>query len=367
MKDGLNVAIIGAGAAGLMCACMQSPANTVTVFEKNASSGRKLLLTGNRRCNITNLVNPYMFLESVPQNSEFLLSSLRQFSPKDVVRFFEEIGIHTHTEDNNRVFPSAGGASAVRLAMENFAKSRGVNFVFNGAVTDIVKKPDGFELTVNGQSHLVDAVVIATGGLSFSSTGSTGDGLNFADKFGHSIAAVRPSLCGLRLAEPISAQGASVQCGVTVLNSEGIPVTKKQIGSMMFTKNGVSGPVVFETVSKFKPQSICGYFLQIDFEPDTVIPRSVANWVSKTFKPSAEIRVLIQDFEDIETATIMRGGVAVHGINSQTMESKLVPGLFFIGEVLDVDALSGGFNLQIAFSTAAACVNKLNKVLSPEK
>jgi len=402
----MKIAIVGAGAAGLMCACMLSTEHNIHVFEKNASAGKKLLVTGNGRCNLTNLVNPYAFLENVPQNSKFLLGSLREFSPKDAVKFFEQLGVPTHVEDDNRVFPSAGKALSVKTAMESFAKARGVNFMFESPVTCIDRASKGFIVSVNGKQELFDAVVIATGGMSFPTTGSTGDGLVIASKFGHSIVPIRPSLCGLQLEKPANLQGASVRCEVQVLNTEFVPVTQKQIGNMLFTKTGVSGPVIYETVSKFKQQSIRGHFLQINFTPSfgmkefeetfqkllaenpkkklvhvvrAFMPLSVADWVIKsagqcgakmcgqTTKHERNVlpsfirsaRVPIKDFEDIQFATITRGGVDVHEVNPQTMESKLIPNLFFIGEVLDIDALSGGFNLQIAFSTAVVCARGL--------
>jgi len=328
------------------------------------------------------------------------------FSPKDTVKFFEELGVPTHTEDNNRVFPSIGKATAIKITMQGFAQSRGVKFLFENNITGIDKTQVGFTVTVNGKHEFFDAVVIATGGLSFPVTGSTGDGLVFAGKLRHNIIPTRSSLCGLKLARPTDLQGMSTVCEVQVLDKDSAQITNKAVGNMLFTKTGVSGPVIYETVAKFTPQSICGHSLKINFAPDLsqmqleetlqkllaehqkkklihvvrhFMPLSVADWVIKTAglngsKLSGQItkternilfsfvrgtRVVITDFEDIAHATITRGGIDVHEVDPKTMQSKLIPNLFFIGEVLDVDALSGGFNLQIAFSTAVACARAL--------
>ena len=390
MNKSKKIAIIGAGASGLMCACMLSMEHDVTVFERNAESGRKLLITGNGRCNLTNMVNPYDFLEYVPQNPKFLMGSLRTFSPKDTVAFFQSIGVPTKIEEGNRVFPQTGKAGGVRTAMENYAKSRGVEFRFNTVVKNINK---GF--TVNDEEF--DIVIIATGGLSYPQTGSTGDGLVFARNLGHSIIPPRPALCGLQLVNPTNLQGVTIQCTIELAG-------KKYTGNMLFTKNGVSGPAIFEAVSRFTGQGLAGHNLNIDFLPTinaeqkianllvdnprktlvsalrNIMPLSVADWFLRIHKlPATKLcsqitkaerttlintlrntQLPIKDFEDISRATITRGGVDIREINPQTMESKLIKNLYLIGEVLDVDALSGGFNLQIAFFTATAAARALD-------
>ncbi|MCL2756406.1 MAG: aminoacetone oxidase family FAD-binding enzyme [Firmicutes bacterium] len=371
----MKIAIIGGGAAGLMCACLMSSGHSVTLFEKNESVGKKLLLTGNGRCNLTNLTTPGAFLKSVPNGNEFLSPAIHSFTPNDTIKFFEEIGIQTRVEDKNRIFPTTGGAMAIKKALENLAESRGVKFMLYSNVTNITKAQSCYELSILNENYIFDAIIIATGGMSFPTTGSTGDGFVFAETFGHKIIPVRPSLCGLRFETSTGFQGISIECTVTLDDI-------KETGSMMFTKNGVSGPVIFKLSSMLKGQSVAGKEIVIDFVPHIdkptfdskdkpffafrkYLPQNVANWlVARGDKPTSikKIRIPIKDFEPIETATITRGGVDLHEINPENMESKLNKDMFFIGEVLNIDALSGGFNLQIAFSTAHACAKYLNEL-----
>ena len=401
MSRSKKIAIIGAGASGLMCACMLSAGYDVTVFERNAESGRKLLITGNGRCNLTNMVNPYDFLESVSQNPKFLLSSLRTLSPKDTVAFFENIGVPTKVENGNRVFPQTGKAGGVRSAMENYAKSRGVKFAFYTKVESITKveskTTQSFAVATSDKVLSFDIVIIATGGLSYPQTGSTGDGFDFARKLGHNIIAPRSALCGLQLVNPTNLQGVTISCEIQLLN-------QKYVGNLLFTKAGISGPIIFEAVSRFTGQSIKNHNLCIDFLSTlnaeqkiakllmdnprktlisvirNIMPLSVADWFLCLHKlPATKLcsnitkseriaitnalrntQLPIKDFEDISRATITRGGVDTREINPQTMESKITKNLYLIGEVLDIDALSGGFNLQIAFSTATVCARALD-------
>jgi len=404
----VKIAIIGAGAAGLMCACVLPVEYSVVVFDKNEMAGKKLLITGKGRCNLTNLVEPDVFLQSVPQNAKFLSSALNMFAPKDTIEFFESIGIKTQIENNSRVFPNNGGATAIKQSLENFAISRGVEFRFGFDVKEIIKTETGFTVANNIDTRYnFDAVIIATGGVSFSTTGSSGDGYNFATKFGQGIISPRPALCGLQFQHPSGFQGQTIACGVEIVDGNGTSKTRKVIGDMLFTKNGVSGPIIYKAVSEFKQHSIQDHILQIDFVPNLhnglevkmsnylkenahkkpfyvfrkFVPIAIANWlvevsglshvkVCANLTKSERLQLIstiiqacirIKDFEDIETATITRGGVDVGDINPKTMESELMPNLYFIGEVLDVDGLSGGFNLQIAFSTAVACAEALKE------
>ena len=370
----MKIAIIGAGAAGLMCACKIGVEHSVIVFDKNDVSGKKLMITGRGRCNVTNLVGVDEFLKSVPRNADFLRKSLEKFTPEDAVRFFERLGVEMHVENGNRVFPVQGGAKTIRKALEEYVISRGVELRFGSAVTDISKVDNKFLVIVNSKSLEFDKVIIATGGVSYQVTGSSGDGYFFARKFGHRVIEVRPSLCGLRFEEQTGIQGTSLTCGVRILDEQMKSLTSLEIGAMVFTKNGVSGPVIHKVVSLFKQDKISGYYICIDFVPNIdepvfdlkdkpfyafrkYLPTKVADWLAKRGElPSLIKRVVvpIKDFEDIESATVTRGGVCVSEVDSRSMESKLVLGLFFIGEVLDVDGFSGGFNLQIAFSTGVA-------------
>ncbi|MCL2570692.1 MAG: aminoacetone oxidase family FAD-binding enzyme [Firmicutes bacterium] len=403
----MRIAIVGAGASGLTCACLLSSQHNVTIFDKNPVSGKKLLMTGNTRCNITNDVDLNTFLQSVPQNSKFLSACVHKFAPSDTVKFLNQLGIQARMENNNRVFPTFGGATAVRDALENHARSKGVNFIFNTTITNITKSQDSFVLEYSDKHDPFDTIIIATGGMSFPQIGSTGDGYKFARTLGHTILQPRPALCGLKI-DHQCAPGITIPCEVQILEGT-TPVINKQLGNILFTKHGVSGPVIFNATSNFKSQTIRNCFLQVNFTPHLTntefdsllskainqnarkkpfyifrnfVPISVANWLvelanfskgktcadltkSERIRLSAILtsaQIPIQDFSDLETATITRGGVDTNEIDSHTMQSKLVKKLFFIGEVLDIDALSGGFNLQIAFSTAATCANHLNSI-----
>jgi len=411
----MKIGIIGAGAAGLMCASLLNKKHEVVLFDKNSTAGKKLLLTGGGRCNLTNLVEVDEFLESVKQNSEFFLSALQEFVPKDAVDFFNKIGIETQVENNSRVFPKIGRATDVRDALQKAALEKGAEFRFESSIINIEKIDKNFALTVlclkthKKSIHQFDVVIMATGGMSYPITGSTGDGYIFASKFGHRVIPTRPALCGLQLQNRTRVHGSTITCGIAVVDGNFNHITKKETGEMMFTKNGISGPVIFRTTSNFKQKNISSYFLQIDFVPhytkneieeklstlikenpkDKIfyvfrkfVPQAVANWlveisgISKTkscanftfaekqkfFSTIKDAHVKIKDFDSIETATITRGGIDVVDINSSNMQSKLIKNLFFIGEILDIDALSGGFNLQIAFSTAATCANWLSQL-----
>jgi len=400
----MKIAIIGAGAAGLMCACLLNNKHSITVFDKNKTAGKKLLLTGNGRCNLTNLVEPDEFLQSVTQNADFLNHALNNFKSQDTVDFFEKLGIKLQVENNNRVFPSSGKAAAIKDALQNYAIKNGIQFLFESNVLDIERSGDGFEVIVlnSSKQHYFDAVIIATGGLSFPCTGSSGDGYGFAQKLGHKIIATRASLCGLALKKPANFQGTSVDCCIEIMDRDFLVVIKKEKGSLLFTKNGVSGPVIYRAVCAFKNHTIKNHYLKINFAPQLnekefekqlkecaadkpfyllkkFLPVNIANWLIEVFSLPTKIcakltkqeqkrlyqiitkaHIEILDFEDISSATITRGGIDISQMCSKTMQSNFIKNLYFIGEILDIDALSGGFNLQIAFSTAAACAKNIS-------
>ncbi|MCL2555574.1 MAG: aminoacetone oxidase family FAD-binding enzyme [Firmicutes bacterium] len=398
----MNIAIIGAGAAGLLSACMIDSKHEVIVYEKNEIAGKKLLLTGNGRCNLTNLVAPDIFLKSVSKNADFLKDTLACFSSQDTVDFFKNLGVPIKIEDSNRIFPVSNKAIEIRDILLKSAINKGVQFLFSTNIIEINKINDKFLIVSNTNHRYFDIVVIATGGLSYSKTGSNGDGYKFAKNFFHKVVEPRACLCGLVFDQKTNFQGTSIDCEIEILDSTDNIMVTKQKGSLMFTKNGVSGPVIFKSSSLFKGQTISNHYLKINFVPhlkkeDFVyqmkksaadkpfylfrkyLPANIANWLinifnlpknkslekmhldekEKLFKALSSALVKIKDFENIETAIITRGGVDILDIDKKTMQSKLVKGLYFIGEVLDIDGLSGGFNLQIAFSTAAACAKAL--------
>ncbi len=400
----MNVAIIGSGAAGLVAAYAAAcNGNNVTVFEKNEKSGKKIYITGNGRCNVTHLCTPEEFLANVVNNSKFLTGAIYNFSPDATIRFFEDGGLPLKIERGARVFPVSDKASDVTKCLENYCKNVGVIFKFN----EKVNKINVLNSTVSGiitskGVYSFDKAIVCTGGLSYPSTGSTGDGYTFAKAMGHSIVALRQGLCGLNIKGSYykELQGLALKnVGLTVYNNgKGI---KEFFGEMLFTHFGVSGPIILSASSLINRFDLNGVKLSLDLKPalsceqlDKRILRDFEDNKNKSIStclklllPSALITevlrrsgiaqdkkvnsvtknerqslltiiknfdMLVSSLRGFEEAIITSGGVDVKEINPKTMESKLIKGLFFCGEVLDLDAFTGGFNLQIAFSTGYA-------------
>ncbi len=400
----MNVAIIGSGAAGLVAAYAAAcNGNNVTVFEKNEKSGKKIYITGKGRCNVTHLCTPEEFLANVVNNSKFLTGAIYNFSPDATIRFFEDGGLPLKIERGARVFPVSDKASDVTKCLENYCKNVGVIFKFN----EKVNKINVLNSTVSGiitskGVYSFDKAIVCTGGLSYPSTGSTGDGYTFAKAMGHSIVALRQGLCGLNIKGSYykELQGLALKnVGLTVYNNgKGI---KEFFGEMLFTHFGVSGPIILSASSLINRFDLNGVKLSLDLKPalsceqlDKRILRDFEENKNKSIStclklllPSALITevlrrsgiaqdkkvnsvtknerqslltiiknfdMLVSSLRGFEESIITSGGVDVKEINPKTMESKLIKGLFFCGEVLDLDAFTGGFNLQIAFSTGYA-------------
>lgn len=400
----MNVAIIGSGAAGLVAAYAAAcNGNNVTVFEKNEKSGKKIYITGKGRCNVTHLCTPEEFLANVVNNSKFLTGAIYNFSPDATIRFFEDGGLPLKIERGARVFPVSDKASDVTKCLENYCKNVGVIFKFN----EKVNKIDVLNSTVSGiitskGVYSFDKAIVCTGGLSYPSTGSTGDGYTFAKAMGHSIVALRQGLCGLNIKGSYykELQGLALKnVSLTVYNNgKGI---KEFFGEMLFTHFGVSGPIILSASSLINRFDLNGVKLSLDLKPalsceqldkrilrdfeenknksistclklllpyaliTEVLRRSgiaqdkKVNSVTKNERQSLltiikNFDMLVSSLRGFEEAIITSGGVDVKEINPKTMESKLIKGLFFCGEVLDLDAFTGGFNLQIAFSTGYA-------------
>ena len=402
-----EVIIIGGGAAGLMCGVtLAENGIKTTIVEKNEKLGKKIYITGKGRCNMTNLCERQEFFKSVTSNPKFLYSSVNAFDAAQTVDFFESHGLRTKTERGNRVFPESEHASDVTKTLEKAFKRAGGQVVLNTVVTDIVSENGCFSgVKLNdGTSLRADACVIATGGLSYESTGSTGDGYVFAARLGHKVTDTFPSLVGLKTIETFvnELEGLSLK---NVGLSAWVNGKKKydEHGEMLFTRNGISGPLVL-TVSSLLAKNIAGndkVTVKIDMKPaldeealDRRVLKDFAESVNKDIKnvlggllPSSLIPVIltlsgigaerkvnginakererlvrlikgipleIKCSGGFNEAVITQGGVSVKEINPKTMESKLCSGIYFAGEVMDVDALTGGYNLQIAWSTAHA-------------
>jgi len=405
----MNVLIVGGGAAGCMAAgAAGRQGHTVTVIERNPRPARKVMITGKGRCNVTNNCDIDTFIKNVPDNGRFLYSAINAFTPQDTMALLEKMGVPLKTERGNRVFPVSDKAVDVVDGLVKYAKGGGARFI-EGRVTELVIS-DGVCTGVkleDGTSLAADRVIVATGGCSYPGTGSTGDGYALARQAGHTVVDPRPSLVALESPDLFcpDMQGLSLKnCGLQVKDNEKNKVIYSDLGEMLFTHFGVSGPMVLSASAHMRQMAPGRYTLWIDWKPgltpeqlDARILRDfaercnmdLANALGKLLprllipvmleqvqikpvkKCNAVTReerqrlvagikampVQISGFRPLAEAIVTAGGVSVKEINAKTMESKLVPGLYFAGEVLDVDAYTGGFNLQIAFSTGMAAGN----------
>ncbi len=403
----MKVAVIGGGAAGLMAAyAAASGGATVTLFERNEKCGKKIYITGKGRCNVTNDCEPSEYLRHVVRGGKFLTSSVYSFSPRDLMDMLERGGLKLKTERGNRVFPVSDKASDVTKCLENYCKNAGVHFKFNERILklDILNSTMRGIITENDEFYF-DKVIICTGGLSYPSTGSTGDGYRFAEQAGHGIVSPVPSLCGVNLCgnyyKPM--QGLALK-NVAIKIFRCGKKTDELFGEMQFTHFGASGPIILTASALICREPADDIKLELDFKPalsfeqlearllrdfkenqnrdisnclKALLPLSAiepllsrcniqqtkkVNSVTKSERSALltnlkNFDMLFSSLRGFEEAVVTSGGVSLKEINPKTMESKLVKGLYFCGEVLDCDAFTGGFNLQIAFSTgyAAGC------------
>ena len=396
-----NVVVIGGGASGLMAAGTAAyyGAN-VTLLEKNSRTGRKILVTGKGRCNITNNCDKDTFIANVPTNPRFLYSAINNFDCQDTIDFFNDLGLETKTERGNRVFPVSDKAMDVADTLHTFAKHNGVKIIESTAKVILTSegKVSGV-LDTKGNKYDADCVIIATGGMSYPGTGSTGDGYKLAKTVGHTITEIKPSLVGLISSDEFckELQGLSLK-NVNLTTYENSKEIFSEQGEMLFTHQGVSGPLVLSASSHMRNFEKKSYKISIDLKPalseekldlrlqkdfsehknnqinnslGKLLPKKIIPVVLKmwgidptkkcnsiTKEERQELNKILKNFTvkikslgSIKEAIITSGGVSTKEISPKTMESKILSGLFFCGEVIDVDAYTGGFNLQIAFST----------------
>ena len=395
--------VVGGGAAGMMAAVFAARAGAhVTLLEKNEKLGKKVYITGKGRCNLTNDCDRDAFLAQVPRNPRFLYSALNFFSPRDMMSLLEENGCPVTVQRGKRVFPASEKASDVTKALTAILRKENVRVRLNSAVRCL--RTDGGRITgaelADGSFLPADAVVLACGGLSYPSTGSTGDGYRLAEALGHTVVPQSPVLVGLETEEawPKSLQGLSLRNVILTLSS-GKKTLYTELGEMLFTHFGISGPLALEA-SCHLPDPAAGARLTIDLKPGLtpeqldarvrrdfteagkkqlksvlpgLLPATLAeifpglcgispvlpcNQVTAAQRESllAALKALpltVRAPRPIAEAVVTRGGVSVKEIEPGTMRSKLIPNLFFAGEMIDVDAHTGGFNLQIAWSTGA--------------
>lgn len=399
-----KVIVIGGGAAGMMAAVQAAAkGHKVLLLEKNEKLGKKLYITGKGRCNLTNACDTEDLFQYVMRGRKFLYSAFYSFTNTQVIEFFESHGLSTKTERGGRVFPESDHSSDVIRTLQQALQKAGVNVCLHTQVQEILTE-EGRGVTGVRLSHgavwEADGVIVATGGCSYVSTGSTGDGYRFATEMGHKVTELRPALVPFEAAEPWvkELQGLSLR-NVTVRIKKEQKILYEEFGEMLFTHYGVSGPL-FLSASSVVNDAMEGMPLsvEIDLKPALTFEqldkrilrdfeenknRQFKNGVQKLFPgklfpvivslsnihPEKKINEITKEerqgftkliksfpltltgFRDFNEAIITRGGVAIKEINPSTLESKLVQGLYFAGEVLDLDALTGGFNLQIAWST----------------
>lgn len=411
-----HVIVVGGGAAGMFAAIAAAKnGHQVTLYEKNEKLGKKIFITGKGRCNITNAADMEELFDAVVTNSKFLYSSFYGYTNQNVIDFFEDAGVPVKIERGNRVFPISDHSSDVIRALEREMKKVGVKVCLTTEVKSVEAEKGKFNKVVlkDTTTQTADACIVATGGLSYRSTGSTGDGFRFAENVGHKVTQCFPSLVPMETKEPwiCELQGLSLR-NVEAKILDGKKELYKDFGEMLFTHFGVSGPLIISASSyvgkKFmdKNGQKKELTLEIDLKPALTEEqldqrvlrdfeenhnRQFKNAITKLFPtklipvmlelggidPEKKVnsiekeerkqfvhlikhfRMTLTGLRDYPEAIITKGGVNVKEIDPGTMESKLVKGLYFAGEVLDLDALTGGFNLQIAWSTGYAAGNAI--------
>lgn len=408
-----KVIVIGGGAAGMFAAAVAAQqGREVELFEKNEKLGKKLFITGKGRCNLTNACDMEELFDSVCTNGKFLYSAFYGFTNQDAIQFFQDAGLQMKTERGNRVFPQSDHSSDVIGVLEKKMRQNGVKVHLNTEVEQILTESGhctGIRLK-DGKQVKGESVIVATGGLSYPSTGSTGDGYKFAKACGHSVTELLPSLV------PFNAKESWVKelQGLSLKNSsirifDGKKKLYEDFGEMMFTHFGVTGPVIlsasgrigkklrekelkmvidlkpalseeqldkrllreFEEGQKKQFKNILGglfpaKLIPVMIELSEILPEKRANEISKEERQNflrkiKYLELTLTGLRDYNEAIITKGGIHIKEIHPATMESKLVQGLYFIGEVLDLDAVTGGFNLQIAWSTAYAAAMSVSK------
>ena len=402
-SSNFDVVVIGGGAAGLMAGGISSSNGKKTIIlEKNERVGKKLLITGKGRCNITNNCDLDTFMKNIPRNASFMYSSFSRFSAHDTIEFFENLGVNVKTERGNRVFPQSDKAAEVTNALRQFALNSGAE-IKTCTVTDVVAKDGAITGVQCGDKTIcANSVIVTTGGLSYPLTGSTGDGYNFAKKLGHEIIEPTPSLVPIITKQKwcSDVMGLSLKNVTLKVQFNGKQIWE-DLGEMLFTHFGVSGPLVLSASSHIThvKGNISDCKLSIDLKPalsaeqldarilrdfkekincdfknalDNLLPRKIIDTIVRLsgISPDCKVNQISRDeraklvsvikglelsvnkFRPIDEAIITSGGINVKEITPKSMESKLVRGLYFAGEVIDVDGYTGGFNLQIAFSTA---------------
>lgn len=398
-----KVVVIGAGASGLMAAGVSAQNGAqVTLVEKNDLVGRKIRITGKGKCNVTNDCDVPDFIKNVPRNGRFLYSAVSKFTTQDAIDFFEGMNVRLETQRGRRVFPQSGKAEDIANALKNFVKREGCRMVKGEAESILTKSSTCTGVKLKSAQVLpADSVIICTGGMSYPATGSTGDGYIMARDLGHRTVATRPSLVPVVIVQKWCADLSGLalkNVAVKVRDNTLDKIIFEDFGELLFTHFGVSGPVVLSASAHMIDVSNKSYSVEIDLKPaltqeqldarlqrdfekninrdfinslgellpKSLIPvivelsgipsRTKCNQITKRMRMSIVetlkcVKLDVKSFRPIDEAIVTAGGVDTSEINPRTMESKIINSLYFAGEVIDVDAYTGGYNLQIAFST----------------
>ena len=407
----MKVIVIGGGPAGMMSAISSAESgNDVTIIEKMQSLGRKLLITGKGRCNITSSLDMDEFIKNIPGNGMFLYSAFKNYTNQDIIKLLKEEGLEVKEERGNRIFPVTDKSLDVLKCFEKKLKSLNVNIILNTKVKEILVE-DNIVKGVKTEKEIINAdkVILATGGKSYPLTGSTGDGYVMAQKLGHTVTKINPSLVPLEAFDKETCknlQGLSLKnIQIELIDKNKNKVIYEDFGEMLFTHFGVSGPTILSSSAHLvRYKNIQQLFnenkisLKIDFKPalseeklndrilrdfneeknkifrnslDKLLPQKLIPTIIKIsgIDPNKKVNeitkierknlvkllknfeITIKGFRSIDEAIITSGGIKIKEINPKTMESKIIKGLYFAGEIIDVDAYTGGFNLQIAYST----------------
>lgn len=416
----MKVVVIGGGPAGMISAISAAKVgDEVTIVEKNNILGKKILVTGKGRCNITSSIDINDFISNIPGNGRFLYSAFDNFTNNDILELLKKEGVAVKEERGNRIFPISDKAEDVRSALERAVKKSNVRIKLNSKVTEIETKNGKVEaVKINENEEIVaDKVILATGGMSYPLTGSTGDGYAMAEKLGHTIKEIRGSLVPLIAEKSVCSklQGLSLRnVAITISDIEKNKKIYEDFGEMLFTHFGVSGPVIlsgsahllrYKNIDKklldnkiilnidLKPalsfeqldarvlrdfeefknkqyknaldKLLPKKMIEVIIEKSNIDPEKQVNAITKEERQNLvkllkNFKIIIKGFRPVEDAIVTAGGINIKEIDPKTMQSKIINGLYFAGEIIDVDAYTGGFNLQIAYSTGYTAGMKHN-------
>ena len=395
-----RIAVIGGGAAGMMAAIAAAQNGAeVTLFDGNEKLGKKVYITGKGRCNVTNAAKDEEFLGNIVHNGRFMYSSFAAFNNEDLMKMIEDAGVPLKIERGGRVFPASDKASDITKALERLMHKYKVRIILRAKVKEIIPSDGGFDLDFGTETRHFDKVICACGGVSYPTTGSDGSGFKLVEKLGHTVTELKPSLIPVLTKEQWckDLQGLSLK-NVQLTAKQGKKVLYTELGEMLFTHFGISGPLVLSMSCYIVDKDLDKIDIRIDMKPgltreqlekrimrdfeekqraqvgtvlDGLLPRSMTPILAQLAEVpedtpvnqvTREMRDRLVDtlkgvpvhacgFRPVAEAIVTRGGVKIKEVNPSTMESKLVPGLYLVGEMLDVDAFTGGFNLQVAFST----------------